>query len=437
MNKKFSLFIGIMFALCSQVLAQTRQISGVVNDATGSGLPGVSITVKGSGIGTVSDADGSYTISNVNDNSILVFSYIGFTTQEVAVGANNTVDVSLTEDATVISEIVVTGYGTQKKSQLTGAISSISAKEIAELPVTNLAQALTGRAAGVNVTQSGSKPGSTPKILIRGRRSFNAGNDPLYVVDGIPLSAGYEDINPNDIQSLEVLKDATATAIYGARGANGVVLVTTKRGSSKKGKTTVTLDTYAGRSDALDKIELFSGPEFAEYVREAYRATGGYKDAAGNPVPTGVADAAADAKVAVLGGDPAVAAGIAANRNTNYQDLILKSGLMQNHTIGIQGGNDKTEFYISAGFFQDKGITKGLDYSRYSLRANVDHSINKVIKAGISSYMMFSDRNGEGLNPYQFTIQQNPLGRPYDDNGNLIFAPTNDALLTNPLYEML
>ena len=437
MNKKFSLFIGIMFALCSQVLAQTRQISGVVNDATGSGLPGVSITVKGSGIGTVTDADGSYTISNVNDNSILVFSYIGFTTQEVAVGANNTVDVSLTEDATVISEIVVTGYGTQKKSQLTGAISSISAKEIAELPVTNLAQALTGRAAGVNVTQSGSKPGSTPKILIRGRRSFNAGNDPLYVVDGIPLSAGYEDINPNDIQSLEVLKDATATAIYGARGANGVVLVTTKRGSSKKGKTTVTLDTYAGRSDALDKIELFSGPEFAEYVREAYRATGGYKDAAGNPVPTGVADAAADAKVAVLGGDPAVAAGIAANRNTNYQDLILKPGLMQNHTIGIQGGNDKTEFYISAGFFQDKGITKGLDYSRYSLRANVDHSINKVIKAGISSYMMFSDRNGEGLNPYQFTIQQNPLGRPYDDNGNLIFAPTNDALLTNPLYEIL
>jgi TonB-dependent SusC/RagA subfamily outer membrane receptor len=173
---------------------------------------------------------------------------------------------------------------------------------------------------------------------------------PLYVVDGIPLSAGYEDINPNDIQSLEVLKDATATAIYGARGANGVVLVSTKRGSSTKGKTTVTLDTYAGRSDALDKIELFSGPEFAEFVRESYRATNLYNDASGKPVPTGVADAAADAKVAVLGGDPQVAAGILANRNNNYQDLLLKTGLMQNHTIGVQGGSDKTTFYISAGF---------------------------------------------------------------------------------------
>lgn len=437
MNKKFSLFIGLMFALCSQVLAQTRQISGVVNDATGSGLPGVSITVKGSGIGTVTDADGSYTISNVNDNSILVFSYIGFTTQEVAVGANNTVDVSLTEDATVISEIVVTGYGTQKKSQTTGAIASISNKEISELPVTNLAQALTGRASGVNVTQSGSKPGSTPKILIRGRRSFNAGNDPLYVVDGIPLSAGYEDINPNDIQSMEVLKDATATAIYGARGANGVILVSTKRGSSKKGKTTVTIDSYAGQSDALDKIELFEGAEFAEYVREAYRATNLYKDAAGNPVPTGVADAAADAKVAVLGGDPNVAAGLLANRNNNYQDLVLHSGFMQNHTIGVQGGNDKTDFYISAGLFQDKGVTDLLDYTRTSLRANIDHTVNQRFKVGISSYMMYSDRNGENLNPYASTLNQNPLGRPYDDNGNLIFQPTNDALLYNPLFDLV
>ncbi|MBP6794410.1 MAG: TonB-dependent receptor [Saprospiraceae bacterium] len=437
MNKKFSLFIGLMFALCSQVLAQSRQISGVVNDATGSGLPGVSITVKGSGIGTVTDADGSYTISNVNDNSILVFSYIGFTTQEVAVGANNTVDVSLTEDATVISEIVVTGYGTQKKSQTTGAIASISNKEISELPVTNLAQALTGRASGVNVTQSGSKPGSTPKILIRGRRSFNAGNDPLYVVDGIPLSAGYEDINPNDIQSMEVLKDATATAIYGARGANGVILVSTKRGSSKKGKTTVTIDSYAGQSDALDKIELFEGAEFAEYVREAYRATNLYKDAAGNPVPTGVADAAADAKVAVLGGDPNVAAGLLANRNNNYQDLVLHSGFMQNHTIGVQGGNDKTDFYISAGLFQDKGVTDLLDYTRTSLRANIDHTVNQRFKVGISSYMMYSDRNGENLNPYASTLNQNPLGRPYDDNGNLIFQPTNDALLYNPLFDLV
>ncbi len=437
MNKKALMTIGFVIALFSQIFAQSRSVSGTVLDATGAGLPGVSVIVKGSGLGTVTNVDGTYSVNVVSDNSVLTFSYVGFTSQDVSVGGRSVVDVNLSEDITALSEIVVTGYGTQRKSQTTGAISSVSAKEIAELPITSLGQALTGRASGVNVTQSGSKPGSVPKILIRGRRSFNAGNDPLYVVDGIPLSAGYEDINPNDIQSLEVLKDATATAIYGARGANGVVLVSTKRGSSKKGKTTVTLDTYAGQSTALDKIELFSGDEFAEYVREAYRTTGGYKDANGNPVPTGVSDPVADAKIAVLGGDPSVAAGIAAHRNTNYQDLILKSGFMQNHTLGVQGGNEKTEFYLSAGFFQDKGITEGLDYSRYSLRANIDHNINKNIKVGLSSYMMFSDRNGENLNPYAFTLQQNPLGTPYDADGNLIFSPTNDALLTNPLFEII
>lgn len=437
MNKKTFLTWGIVFSLFLQVSAQSRKISGTVLDPSGVGLPGVSVAVKNTTQGTVTDLDGKYTLNDVNENSVLVFAYIGYVNQEITVGTRTSLDVNLAEDITSLSEVVVTGYGTQKKSQVTGAISSISAKEITEIPITNLAQALTGRAAGVNVTQSGSKPGSVPKIIIRGRRSFNAGNDPLYVVDGIPLSAGYEDINPNDIQSLEVLKDATATAIYGARGANGVVLVSTKRGSTTKGKTTVTLDTYAGQSDALDKLRLFTGPEFAEFVREAYRATGLYKDAAGNPVPTGVADAAADAKVAVLGGDPQVAAGIAANRSNDYQDLILQPGIMQNHTLGVQGGNDKTAFYLSGGFFQDKGISKGLDYTRLSLRANIDHSINKILKVGLSSYMMYSDRNGENLNPYQLTLQQNPLGRPYDDNGNLIFSPTNDALLTNPLYEVI
>lgn len=435
MKKNLLLLICLLTTVCGQLaFAQSRQISGKVSDSGGSPLPGVSVTVKGTSQGSVTDASGKYSVQAVN-SAVLVFSYIGYTTQEISVGNKSTIDVSMAEDAAALSEVVVVGYGTQKKSQMTGAISQVTAKQITEMPLTNLGQALQGRAAGVDVSQSGSKPGAAPRILIRGRRSFNAGNDPLYVVDGIPLSAGYEDINPNDIQSIEVLKDATATAIYGARGANGVVLVTTKRGASK-GKTTVTLDTYAGASNAYSQLELFSGEEFAEYVREAYRATGLYRDAAGNPVPTGVADAAADAKVAVLGGDPNVAAGIAAGRNTQYQDLILRTGMMQNHTIGIQGGNDRTSFYISAGFFQDKGITKLLDFTRNSLRANIDHQVNKRLKVGISSYMMYSIRNGENLNPYGNTLNANPLGAPYDDNGNLIFEPTNDALLSNPLSEV-
>ncbi len=414
--------------------AQSRAVSGKISDAGGSPLPGVSVTVKGTAQGAISDAAGKFSVQAAN-GATLVFSYIGYKAQEVKVGNQNNVEVTMEEDAAALSEVVVVGYGTQKKSQMTGAISQVTAKQITEMPLTNLGQALQGRAAGVDVSQSGSKPGSAPRILIRGRRSFNAGNDPLYVVDGIPLSAGYEDINPNDIQSIEVLKDATATAIYGARGANGVILVTTKRGGSK-GKTTVTVDTYAGASNAYSKLELFSGEEFAEYVREAYRATGLYRDAAGNPVPTGVADAAADAKVAVLGGDPNVAAGIAAGRNTQYQDLILRTGMMQNHTIGIQGGDERTSFYISAGFFQDKGITKLLDFTRNSLRANIDHQVNKRLKVGMSTYMMYSIRNGENLNPYGNTLNANPLGAAYNADGSLIFEPTNDALLSNPLSEV-
>lgn len=428
-----------VFTLCLSIQvaqAQNRTVSGKVSDTGGSPLPGVSVTVKGTTQGSITDSDGKFSIQSAKSNAVLVFSYIGYKAIEVNVGGKTTLNVSLEEDAAALGEVIVVGYGSQKKSQTTGAISQVSAKQIQEMPITSLGQAMQGRVAGVDVSQSGSKPGSVPKILIRGRRSFNAGNDPLYVVDGIPLSAGYEDLNPSDVQSMEVLKDATATAIYGARGANGVVLVTTKRGAVK-GKTTVSFDTYGGVSTPLDKIQLFSGPEFLEYVREAYRATNLYKDANGNPVPTGVGDAAADAKVAVLGGDPAVAKGIANGTNTDWQDLILKNGIMQNHSLGIQGGNDKTQFYISGGYFQDKGISTGLDYTRMSLRVNIDHNINDRLKVGISSYTMYSIRNGENLNPYSFTINQNPLAAPYDDKGNIIFSPTNDALLTNPLAEIV
>ena len=429
------MFVFTVLISCQFAQAQSRSVSGKVSDTGGADLPGVSVTVKGTTLGAVTDATGKYTVQ-APTNATLVFSYIGYKAQEINIGNKTSVNISLEEDAAALSEVVVVGYGTQKKSQLTSAISQVSAKEINEMPITNLGQAMQGRVAGIDVTQSGSRPGAVPKILIRGRRSFNAGNDPLYVVDGIPLAAGYEDLNPSDVQSMEVLKDATATAIYGARGANGVVLVTTKRGGLK-GKTTISFDTYGGVSKSLDKVNLFNGAEFTEYVREAYRATNLYKDANGNPVPTGVGDPAADAKVAVLGGDPNVAKGIANGTSTDWQDLILHNGFQQNHSLGVQGGNDRTQFYISGGYFQDKGIMDGLDYTRMSLRANIDHSVNNWLKVGISSYTMYSIRNGENLNPYAMTIQQNPLAVPYDDKGKIIFSPTNDALLTNPLAEIV
>ncbi len=434
-NKQTSWLKKMMLGLLVSLLplaAMSQNIKGKVTSSDdGSGLPGVSIAIKGTTKGTTSDGTGSFTIAAA-PSATLVFSAVGFITQEIKVGSQSNISIVLKGDPKELTEVVVVGYGTQKKSQLTGAISSVTAKQITEQPITNIGQALQGRVAGVDVAQAGSRPGALPTIRIRGRRSFNASNDPLYVVDGIPLSAGYEDINPSDVASLEVLKDASAAAIYGARGANGVILVTTKRGNTS-GKTTVSYDTYFGVTEALDKIKLFTGAEFAEYKREALRALGTYKDASGNPVPSGTADAFADSKLF----EAVELDGIAAGRTTDYQSLLLRQGFRQNHSLGVQGGTDKTQFYLSASYFLDKGVTAGLDFTRFSLRANVDHRLNKTVKIGIASYMMNSITNGSSLNPYGATINANPLGKPYDTDGNLIFSPTNDALLTNPLSEVV
>ena len=433
-----------LLASCQFAMAQTRQITGKVTDATGDPLIGVSVVVKGTTQGSITDDNGAYSLQAAN-NATLVFSYVGFDAQEIAVGDKSVIDISLAENAAALGELVVVGYGTQKKSQTTGAISSISARQLTEMPITSLGQALQGRVAGVDVVQSGSKPGSVPTIRIRGRRSFRASNDPLYVVDGIPLSGGYEDFNPNDVQSMEVLKDATATAIYGARGANGVVLITTKRGTLGKKKTTVSYDNYFGQSSVLNQLRLFTGEEFAEYVRESRRGVAAgsiYKDINGVPVPTGVKDEFADSKVDVF--DPNVIAGIKAGRNTQYQDFMLRQGNMQNHSLGVQGGDERTGFYIAGSYFKDNGVSPGLDYTRMTIRANIDHQITERVKVGISTFGMFSTRNGANWNPYGFSLQQNPLGSPYidptkstTDPTNYLFSQTNDALLTNPLFEII
>jgi TonB-linked SusC/RagA family outer membrane protein len=441
MKQNLRFLLGLSMFFCWQIVqAQTRQVTGKVSDAGGQTLPGVSVTVKNSATGSVTDVNGKYSVNVSGNNATLVFSYIGYKSIEKTVGNQSSIDVSLDEDASALSEVVVIGYGTQKKSQLTGAISQITARQLTEMPITNLGQAIQGRVAGVDVAQSGSKPGSVPTIRVRGRRSFRASNDPLYVVDGIPLAGGYEDFNPNDVQSMEILKDATATAIYGARGANGVILISTKRGNTNAGnkKTTVTYDTYYGQSQAYKELQLFTGTEFAEYVRESRRgASSGnlYKDANGNPVATGVTDAFADSKIDVF--DAAVLQGIKEGRNTQYQQFMLRKGNIQNHTLGIQGGDEKTQFYISGGYFKDNGVSPGLDYTRMSIRGNIDHQISKRLKVGLASYSTYTIRNGANWNPYGFTLQQNPLGTPYNADGSLLFSQTNDALLTNPLFEIL
>ncbi|MDO9551399.1 TonB-dependent receptor [Rhodonellum sp.] len=410
--------IGILlflFTLSVQAYGQNRTITGKITDQSGDPVPGTTVLVKGTTIGTAADLDGNYSLS-APQSGVLVFSFIGFVPQEVTIGNQSIINIKLALDLSDLEEVIVVGYGTVKKSQLTGAISSVGSKEIGELPITDARQALQGRASGVDVTQAGSKPGAAPQVRIRGRRSFNAGNDPLYVVDNIPIAGGINDLNPQDIVSMEVLKDASATAIYGSRGANGVVIITTKRG--KVGKTVVSVDSYYGVNSSLGRIENFNGEEFAEYKRESRRANNQY-----------TTDEALF--------EPNELESIRLGRSFDYIDALTRTGNIQSHQVGVSGGSDKTTFYISGNFFNDVGVVKNQDFSRYSFRANIDHKINDKIRIGTSTLTTYSERNGENFNPLGGALQENPLGKTFNDDGSINFQPTQDGLRTNPLAEIV
>ncbi len=412
----------LLFSIPSFINAQNI-LSGKVTDADGKPLENVSVIVKGTNTGTNTAADGTYHLNaNKSSGNILVFSYVGFGHKQVAQSSGNVINMQLEKSDQALDAVVVTGYGTRRKSQLTGAISSVSSKELSELPITNTQQALQGRVAGLEVINSSNKPGAEPKVTIRGRRSFNAGNDPLYVLDGIPLVGGIGDINPGNLQSIEVLKDASATAIYGSRGANGVIIATSKRG--KSGRTVVSYDAYAGVTKTLGRIDVMDGPQFAEYKRESRRATGNYPD---------IATEDADKKLF----EPVELESIMLGRSTDYQKLLLRNGFQQNHQVGVSGGSEKTQFALSLNVFDEKGIIYNQDFRRYNLALNLDHHINDFIKFGVSIFAANSIRNGENFNPIGGALQENPLGIPYDKDGNLIFLPTTDGLRTNPLAEIV
>lgn len=408
---KSSLALFFLFTY-SQSIAQ---VTGTVSGDDGSDVPGVSVVVSGTTNGTITDMYGKFSL-DAPANSDLTFSFVGYSTQEVNIGNRNVVNVTLASDAALLDEIVVVGYGSVRKSQLTGAISSVKGKDITDLALTNTQQALQGRVAGVDVTQAGSRPGASPQVLIRGRRSFEAGNEPLYVLDGIPIAGGIGDINPNDIASMEVLKDASATAIYGSRGANGVILITTKRGEAGKG--VVSYDAYYGISKAHNTIKLMNGEQFAEAKREAYRASGNYID-----------DASLFSAVELDG--------LASGRSTDYLNGLLRNGNMQNHQIGFSGGNDNTRFNMSLNYFKDNGVIPNQDYNRNVLRVNLDHKINKIFTVGMSTFINYSIRNGEGFSPLGGALRENPLGQTYNADGSLNFLPTEDGLRSNPFSEIV
>ncbi len=363
---------------------QAIGISGTVTDDADQPLAGVSVTLRGSTTAVSTDNNGNYKI-NVPDNSaVLVFRYVGFLTQEAAVNGRTVINVKLLVDSRSLNEVVVVGYGSQRKSTITGAISSLDAKTVNALPVTSLDQALQGRVAGLTVTNNGS-PGTQPVVTIRGISSISFASDPLYVVDGFP-TGNLASFDVKDVESVEVLKDASAAAIYGSRATNGVILITTKKGA-RNGKVQVNLDSYVGGQSPSKKLDLLNTNQYVQYATAL--------DGAGNLPPR---FSSANFNMPVYPG----ASQTYAQTNTDWQDAYFRNNaLITANNLSLSGGNDVSRFYTSAGFFDQDGIAVGLSYKRYNYRINSDHKISKVFTFGENLYTASS------LQHYDATLGQN------------------------------
>ncbi|TDE12819.1 TonB-dependent receptor [Dyadobacter psychrotolerans] len=399
-----------------KVYAQQITVKGKITSASDkTEIPGVNVVVKNSTTGTSSDAQGDYEL-HVSSGAILVFSGIGYVTQETVVGGRTTIDISLVSDTKQLDELVVVGYGTQKKRDLTGAISSISAKDLAETPAANFLANAQGRLAGVDIVKTSGAPGSDFTIRIRGNRSINASNNPLYVVDGIPTDVNINDFNPNDIESMEVLKDASSVAIYGSRGANGVIIITTKKG--KEGKAVISYDGYYGVKKAKKDINLMTGIDFAKYIRAS----------------RGLAADDASQDASFLSGIEIE--NLAKGVSTDWLDLILRDGVQQSHQLSASGGNKNTTYYLSGSYFNEKGIQQKSDYKRYSFRTNIETKLTERLKVGLSATVTNDLQNTMSNAPYTNALSFSPLVLPNDANGKFVAYPNpREGNATNPLLE--
>ncbi len=411
---------------------ESGAIAGVVTaQQTGLALPEVRVTVASTGLGATTDHDGRFTISHVPPGTYRLHArLIGYEVGEVpgvvvTAGQTATADLHLQPLPVALQEVVVVGYGTQVRRDITGSISSVAATELKTTPTVNTIGAIQGRVAGVDIITTGQKPGDGVRVRVRGARSIKAGNDPLYVVDGIP-AAGVTDLSPNDIASIEVLKDASATAIYGSRGANGVVLITTRQGGA--GPTTFTYDSYFGIQGERSRIPMMNGQQFAQLKRDANRTTGNYHC----DISVAACDSG-DAQIFL----PVELASIQAGRSTNWQDLVLREGQQANNEIRIAGGDERTRFALSGGQLTQRGVLQGQDFTRRSLRLNFNHQLSDRFKVGSSGSLVRTDQNlGRGDDVYSEALLNNPLAVPYDSAGNLLFKPTPDGQRVNPLSDV-
>jgi len=399
------LLIAMMaLCLCTLAKAQARKITGRVSSAAHAFLGGVTVQVKGAQTATATDADGNFSIPVADQAPVtLVFSSVGFEPREVNVSGSGPVTVVLNEKVQGLNDVVVVGYGTARKRDLTGAVASVNARDLDKTPVVRADQMLQGRVSGLQFTQTDGQPGSVTSIRIRGTNSINSGNEPLYVIDGFAGAGDLNSINPGDIQSIEVLKDASATAIYGSRGANGVILVTTKKGTA--GQHNVTVDGYNGIQKVAKKLKLMSAKQFAVFLDTLQSQNNAVNPASALPLPY-TAD-----QVNSLGA------------GTDWQDALYRVAPIQNYQLGFSGGNSDTRYYLSFNYFDQAGILKNTGFQRGTIRMNLDRKISDKLKIGFASQLAYTSqlldvtKTDIGYGAAGATLNMNPATPLYDGTG--------------------
>lgn len=407
--------VKLLVLLCTAYgFSQTKTITGTVSDNTGP-MPGVNVLIKGTTNGVVTDFDGMFNIDGVSNSDVLVFSYIGFVTQEIPVGAQDVINIVLQEDTQALDEVIVVGYGTQKKSNVIGSVTSVEIEEATNVPTTNVSEMLRGRAAGVQVNLGDARPGGGSNIVIRGNVSVAPnGNSPLIIVDGLPFD-NLNDVAPDDIANIEILKDASSTAIYGSRASNGVILVTTKTG--RTGKATIDYHGYTTIQTLTKNFNQYDGQQFIDLRREANRNrfTGAYLN---------------DENIF----SPFELEAIENRNFVDWEDLVLRDAVIQSHSLSFSSGTEKTKIFSSVNYFTQEGIIPNSSFDRGTFKLNIEQQLtDKLVFRGIINYQNANqDRETGGLNFTTIT----PLAKPFDEEGELVkfyLGPSNTAV--NPLWD--
>ena len=388
----------------TEALQQAKKITGNVKDSQGP-LIGATIMEKGTTNGAVTDIDGNFSL-NVNPGATLQISYVGYVDQEIKVGSASVYYIDMKEEGHSLNEVVVIGYGTQRREAVTGSVANIGGEKLNQIAATNAAQALQGRVAGVLMTQTSSKPGAEMQIRIRGQRSLSANNDPLIVLDGIPFMGQLSDINPADIKSMDILKDASATAIYGSRGANGVIIITTVKGAQGT-PAKVSYNGYVNFKTVFHKYPMMDGPTFAKFRKYAGR----YQNSLDESDDT----------------------------NTDWQDLYYKTGVGHSHDVSVSGGTNGGSYSFGAGYYHDESVVPTEQYNRISIRGNFDQMVGKYFRFGLSTNTSY--RKNEGRSDIYNVISKSPLASPYDADGNIkrfVTLPADDqSVITKDVAESL